>query len=423
MGFIEEEVVMNITPFRILVPVFLSTSLLLTGGPAAGGRGPDAARLASSYNDFGISLYNLIAAENAGRNIFMSPLSISIALAMTYNGASGATADEIGGVLRLEGWSRKEMNEMNENLLERLGTEMEGVTLDIANSLWCREGLCFDPLFLERTGEHFGAEARSLDFMSPGAADVINGWVSEKTQGMIDKIVQYIDPISILFLINAVYFKGEWKDEFDAEETSEEDFHLASGGIRRVQMMHKSRTFSYHRGEDFQAVDLPYGDGRMSMYLFLPDSASSLERFHNCLTEKTWKGFLSLNTFGRRKGSIAMPRFRAEFATGLNALLFELGMSKAFDRREADFSGMMSGGPEEVWIDEILHKAVIEVTEKGTEAAAATSVVMVAASISIEEPFVMVLDRPFFFAIRDNETGMILFMGSIADPERPGRAW
>jgi len=414
---------MHITPLRILVPVFLSTSLLLTGGPAAGGRGPDAALLASSYNDFGISLYNLIAGENTGRNVFMSPLSISVALAMTYNGASGGTADEIGRVLRLEGWDRVEMNESNGDLLERLGAQMEGVTLDIANSLWCREGLDFDPLFLERTGEHFGAEARSLDFTSPGAADIINGWVSEKTRGMIGKVVQDIDPLSILFLINAVYFKGEWKDEFDAEETSEEDFHLASGGIRRVKMMHKSGTFSYHRGEGFQAVSLPYGDGRMSMYLFLPDSASSLEGFQNCLTEKSWKGFLSLNAFGRRKGSIAMPRFRAEFETGLEALLVELGMSKAFDRRESDFSGMMSGGPEEVWIDEILHKAVIEVTEKGTEAAAATSVVMVAASISIEEPFVVILDRPFFFAIKDNKTGMMLFMGSIADPERPERAW
>jgi serine protease inhibitor len=412
---------MNIAPLRIIVPVFLSISLLLTAGPAADASGPDAARLTSSYNDLGISLYNLIAAEDSGKNIFISPLSISVALAMTHGGASGETADEIGGVLGLEGWSREKMNEMNGDLLERLGARMEGVTLDIANSIWCRKGLEFDPLFLGRTSEYFGAEARSLDFSSPGAADVINGWVSEHTQGMIDKVVREIDPLSILFLINAVYFKGEWEEEFDPSETREEDFHLASGDVERVQMMHQSGTFRYRRGEDYQAVSLPYGDGRMSMYLFLPDSASSLEEFHRPRKGIDWD--VCMRHFSSRKGSIAVPRFRAEFETVLNSLLGRLGMEKAFDPREADFSAMLSGYPEKIWIDEILHKAVIEVTEKGTEAAAATSVVMVAASISVEEPFVMVLDRPFFYVIRDDETGMILFMGSIADPELPERAW
>lgn len=412
---------MNFISLRILAWAFLSTSLLLTGSLAAGGRDPDAVRLASAYNDFGISLYNLITAENEGRNIFISPLSISIALAMTYNGASGETADEIGRILRLEGMDGEWINRSNKELLEKLGGSMEGVTLDIANSIWCLEGLEFDPLFLERTGEHYGAEARSLDFCSPGAEDVINGWVSEKTRGMIEEIVRDIDPRSILFLINAVYFKGGWKDEFDPGETREEEFHPVSGGVKRVNMMHRSGTFRYRSGEDYQAAGIPYGDGRMSMYIFLPDSASSLEEFHRNLPEEDWPGWLG--TFRRRKGSIAMPRFRAEFETGIKALLARLGMERAFDRKDADFSGMVIRGPQEAWINEILHKAVVEVTEKGTEAAAVTSVNIVGAAFTPEEPFAMVLDRPFFFAIRDNETRMILFMGSIVDPERPGREW
>lgn len=412
---------MRIITIMISVPLVFSASLLFAGNAAAGGGDPPAARLSSSYNDLGLSLYDLIADEEGERNIFISPLSISIALAMTHGGAAGGTALEIERVLGLEGWSGEEMREANGELLERLGAEMEGVTLDIANSLWCRGGLELDPRFLARTSESFGAEVHTLDFSSPGAADAINGWVSEQTEGMIDEIIRQIQPLAVLYLINAVYFKGDWRDEFDEAETREEDFHPASGGVERVQMMHRAGTFRYLRGEDFQAVSLPYGDGRMSMYLFLPDSASSLEDFHRPRKGIDWDE--CLRRFSRRKGSIAVPRFRAEFETGLGRLLGPLGMVKAFDPEEADFSGMTGGGREKIWIDEILHKAVVEVTEKGTEAAAATSVVMATASILAAEPFIMVLDRPFFLAIRDNETGMILFMGSIADPERPERDW
>jgi len=412
---------MHVTMFRLLVPSILCASLLLAAGQAGGGRDPDTVRLSGAYNDLGISLYNLVAAEKAGENIFISPLSISIALAMTHGGAAGGTAEEIGGVLGLAGWAGEKIYRANGELIERLDEETEGIRLDIANSLWCRIGLDFDPLFLDRTEEYFSAEARTLDFTSPGAPGVINGWVSEHTEGMIDEIVRSIDPLSILFIINAVYFKGEWKEEFDEAETREEDFHTAAGGVERVDMMHQTGTYRYHRGEDYQAVSLPYGDGRMSMYLFLPDSTASLKEFARPRNGADWDACLS--RFSNRKGSIALPRFRAEFETGLQALLERLGMVKAFDRNDADFSGMTSGGPGQVWIDEILHKAVVEVTEKGTEAAAATSVVMVATSISVEEPFEMIFDRPFFLAIRDNVTGMILFMGSIADPERPERDW
>ena len=414
---------MNIIFRKSLAPLLVPAVILITGSSAVGENWKDRLELSTSYNDLGVSLYKLIAAENEGRNIFISPLSISIALAMIYNGAEGETAAEIEGVLRLEDRDREWINRSNGELIEDLGGPLHGVTLDIANSIWCREGLSFDPLFLDRTSSHFGAEARSLDFASPGAADIINGWVSEHTEGMIDGIVREIDPLSVLFLINAVYFKGEWKYPFDKEETREDDFHLASGDIRRVQMMHKSGRFFYKRGGCYQSVKIPYGDGRMNMYIFLPDSGVTLEDFHSRLPDGDWLSWLGPDRFSRRMGSVAIPRFRAEFGASLNPFLQCLGMKNAFDPRKADFSSMMRGGPAEAWIDEILHKAVIEVTEKGTEAAAATSVIMVGASISMEGPFVMVLDRPFFLAIRDNETGMILFMGSIADPERPERAW
>ena len=412
---------MHTTRIWILAASILC-AMFLAAGSAAGRGYPDAARLSRSYNDLGLSLYDLIAAEEMNENIFFSPLSISLALAMTHGGAAGETAEEIGEVLGLAGWSGEKIYSANGELIERLGAGTEGVRLDIANSLWCRKGLDFDPGFLARTGEHFRAEARSLDFSSPDAPGVINGWVSEQTEGMIDGIVGSIDPLSILFIINAVYFKGEWKEEFEVAETREEDFHTAGGEIKRVDMMRQSGKYRYLRGEDYQAVRLPYGDGRMSMYLFLPDSATTLEEFNRPRKIADWDACLSRFS-SNRKGSIALPRFRTEFETGLGDMLERLGMTRAFVRGEADFSAMIHGGPAEVWIDEILHKAVVEVTEKGTEAAAVTSVTVVGATISVDEPFEMIFDRPFFFAIRDNTTGMILFMGSIADPERPRRDW
>ncbi len=420
---IEGEIVMNIVRRGRLAGLLITAMILIVGSSAAGQEWKEMLELTAGYNDFGFSLYEHIAAEKAGENIFISPLSISLALAMARGGAAGGTADEMSEVLGLAGWTGEKIYSANGELMERLGTETEGVTLDIANSLWCRKGLDFDPAFLERTGGYFRAEARSLDFSSADAPGIINGWVSEHTAGMIDEIVRSIDPLTILFIINAVYFKGGWKHPFDSEETREEDFHTARGGVERVDMMHKSGRFFYKRGSCYQAVQLPYGDGRMSMYLFLPDSGVTFEELYDRLPDGDWMRWLGPDNFSRREGSIALPRFRAEFETGLQELLERLGMVKAFDRNEADFSGMTSGGPERVWIDEILHKAVIEVTEKGTEAAAATSVVVVGASISVEEPFEMIFDRPFFFTIWDNATGTILFMGSIADPERPRRDW
>ena len=407
----------------ILVSLFLTAALLLTGHSAARGGDPDPERLASSYNGLGLSLYGLISEKRPSENIFISPLSISLALAMTYNGAGGETMEEIAGILRLEGCGREWINRSNDELMGLLGDEIRGVRLDIANSLWCRKGLRFDPSFLRRTSDHFGAEAQSLDFGSPEATSIINGWVSDRTEGMIDEVVSEISPLAVLFLINAVYFKGEWEEEFDPDETREDQFRTASGGLVPVQMMHHSGRFSYRRGEGYQAAALPYGDGRMSMYIVLPDSSSSLEEFRGRLSDAGGEDCLDPRLFSSRKGSIAIPRFRAEFDMGLRLLLEALGMVTAFDRAEADFSGMMRGGPAEIWIDDIFHKAVIEVTEKGTEAAAVTSVNIVAASISMDEPFSMVLDRPFFFTIRDDETGTILFMGSIADPEPPEREW
>jgi serine protease inhibitor len=367
-------------------------------------------------NRFGFDLYRIVTAESPGGNVFVSPLSIALALAMTYNGAAGATAAEMADVLGYGGMKLEEINLSNARLLTELGGEIDEVRLDIANSLWMREGLAFRREFLERAKIHYDAQIRSLDFRLPTAKETINGWVSGETEGKIEELVDLIPEDAILYLLNAIYFKGAWEEEFDPDHTREEDFHLPSGGTKTVPMMRRSDQFHHFAGEDFQAVRLPYGDGRVCMYIFLPNEDSSLDAFHESLGAENWKVWTT--SFGKRQGTVALPRFKARYRSLLNGPLTDLGMVSAFDPAGADFSGMIITETGNVSISRVIHEAVIEVNEEGTEAAAATAVEMKLTSARIEEePFVMVCDRPFFLAIRDNGTGAILFMGSIVDPE------
>ncbi len=400
---------------KLLIASIIAASLL---APSCTGRaeGDDPALdLSASANRFGFDLYSIIAAESRGENIFISPLSISLALTMTYNGATGKTAAEMAEVLGVDGMELEEINISNGRLMTELGGEIEDVRLDIANSLWARDGFTFKKTFLERTTSHYKAEIRSLDFSSSSARETINGWVSEKTQGMITELLDRIPADAILYLVNTIYFKGGWAKEFDAEETREEDFHISADRTKRVPMMRRSDKFLYFEGADFKAVSLPYGEGRVSMHLFLPDEDSSLEEFHKGLDAENWKNWMG--SYSKKRGSVALPRFKTEYRKLLNGPLIDLGMAGAFHADEAAFDEMIETPLGNVAISRVIHQAVIEVDEKGTEAAAATAVEMKLTSVRIDEdPFVIVFDRPFFFAIRDNRTGSILFMGSIADP-------
>ncbi len=404
---------------RASIPLIAALVLVSLSAPscAAGTKEDDPAlNLSTSINSFGFDLYGALAKESRGENIFFSPLSVSLALTMTYNGAAGRTATEMAGTLKIDDMDLEEINESNGRLMKELCAEIEDIRLDIANSLWAREGLEFERTFMEGTSIHYEAEIRSLDFLSPTAKNVINDWVSDRTEGMITELLDKIPADAILYLINAIYFKGRWAEEFDPEETRDEDFHLSDDRTKKVPMMRRSDRFLYLEGEGFRAVSLPYGEGRFSMHLFLPDEDSSLEDFHKSLTVENWGTWMS--SYNKKRGSVAIPRFEARYKSLLNGPLVKLGMVSAFDRDAADFSEMISTGTGNVYISRVVHEAVIEVNEEGTEAAAATAVEMKLTSVRIEEdPFVMVFDRPFFLAIRDNGTGSVLFMGSISDPE------
>lgn len=368
---------------------------------------------------FGFRLFNELTLEYPGQNTFVSPPSVAIALAMTYNGAEQATAAAMKQALSLEDFDRDQINAMFTDLMALLEEPDSAVELSIANSLWARKGMPFKEDFLQRNEKHYRAKVSDLDFNSSQAADIINHWVDDQTRGKIDGIVTPpIDPTTILFLINAIYFKGAWTDEFDDALTEDQEFHLLDGSTKQHPRMHQSGDYRYLHTEQFQAVSLPYGNERLSMYVFLPSSDLSLREFQGTLTATNWSRWMS--EFRMMEGDIGLPRFRLEFETSLNDALTALGMGVAFDSDNADFSAMFPVSADaNVYISNVKHKTFVEVNEQGTEAAAVTSVEVRLAEAAPDPPqrFTMIVDRPFFFAIRDDRTGTVLFMGSIVEPQ------
>ena len=364
----------------------------------------DVSSVASANTRFGFKLLHDLQERDPGGNIFISPLSISIALTMTYNGAVGETERAMAEVLEIDALDLSTINHSNRTLRNSLENPDPKVEISIANSIWYRQGIVFNPTFLERNRSFFGAEVAALDFSSSQATGTINEWVDTNTNGKIEKIVDRINPQTLLFLINAIYFKGNWQDEFDPSRTRQGIFYLTDGSEKQVQMMRREGVYPYLRGENFEATSLPYGDARMSMYIFLPDRNSNLNTFLRDLNEQNWDGWIS--QFQNRRHEMVLPRFKLEYEVRLNEVLEALGMGIAFGGG-ADFSGM---GPN-LFISEVRHKTFVEVNEEGTEAAAVTAVVGVKSL-----PPAFRVDRPFFFAIYDADTETILFMGTVTEP-------
>ncbi|MBD2489656.1 serpin family protein [Aulosira sp. FACHB-615] len=369
-------------------------------------------KLVNANNKFGFKLFSeVLQAEGSEKNIFISPTSVAIALAMTYNGASGSTQQAMAKTLELQGLSLPAINSNYAALKSSLENPDANVQLNIANSLWVNKDVNLRPDFLQRNQEFYKAKVANLDFKSASALNSINNWVNDNTQGKINKIVDQIQPNQVLFLINAIYFKGQWSEKFDKSQTAEHPFYSAPGQQKRHSMMSQTGEYKYYENEQFQAVSLPYGkDGKVSFYVFLPKQNSNLKSFYQNLNAQNWETWLT--QFRSQEGFIRLPKFKTDYEVTLNDALKALGMQEAFSS-QANFSGM----GKDLAISEVKHKTFVEVNEEGTEAAAATSVGIVATSLRDKpEPFRMIVDRPFFCAIRDNQTGSILFMGSILEP-------
>lgn len=377
-------------------------------------------KLVAGNTRFGFKLLSEVLKKDAGKNVFISPTSVAIALAMTYNGASGDTQRAMAQALELNGLSLEEMNAAYAALKTSLENADPQVQLSIANSLWARQGVRFKSDFLQRNELFFRAQVSELDFNDPKAVEAINAWVNQNTNGKIQKIVEAIPREMMLYLINAIYFKGTWTKEFDKAKTQDLPFHLPDGSQQQTPLMAQSGFFQYLETPDFQAVSLPYGDEngerRISMVVFLPAQGSDLAALQAKLNDANWAQWMG--QFQRAEGDLKLPRFKLEYETSLNVALQALGMGVAFTPGAADFSAMLAGeGDQQLFITEVKHKTYVDVNEEGTEAAAVTSVGV--GTTSMREPserFTMTVDRPFFFAIRDDATGAVLFMGSIVKP-------
>jgi len=373
-------------------------------------------RLVSVNTNFGFNLFSTLTKSGLDKNIFISPTSIALSLAMAYNGAAGETGKAMATAMSLGNMTAQDLNESYAAWRAALQKPYSTIDLEIANSVWARQGAQFRPEFLDANKRYYGAEVATLNFSDAArSASVINNWVSNKTHGKIDRIVNDISSDSILFLINAVYFKGKWTSAFDRSQTKPGPFTSLNGTTTQRAMMQQRGDFQYLENGNFQAIALPYGEGDLSLYLFLPAKGTSLSQFLRTLNAANWNEWM--NAFENSNGQIVMPRFRVEFEATLNEPLRNLGMRVAFDPQNADFSGILQSS-QKPFISEVRHKAYAEVNEEGTEAAAATSTdIQVISAMIPSKTFRMVVDRPFFFAIRDNASGALLFLGSVSDPD------
>lgn len=358
--------------------------------------------------DFGFNLFHEIRKSEQDKNIFISPFSVSVALAMTLNGAAGETETAMVDTLQLQNVETEAINPNYALLQQTLEMADPKVTLTIANSLWSEQSFSFNPEFLNRNSLFFDAEISSLDFADPNSVNTINQWVNDRTSGKIPEILNEISTDEVLFLINAIYFKGSWQTEFDPAKTRDGDFQLSDSTSKQVPMMVREGNYPFYYGEDFQAISLPYGDGKIGMYIFLPFPNSDLNTFLDSLSAQSWENWIS--QFHEQKIWVQIPKFKLEYRADLSDMLKALGMELAFVKYQADFSRMSSDG--DLYISRVDHKAVVEVNEEGTEAAAVTNVGIAVTSL----PPQFIADRPFFFAIRDNETKTVLFMGTVVDP-------
>jgi len=378
----------------------------------------DLAELVKGNSAFAFDLYQLLKEE--GDNQFYSPYSISLALAMTYAGARSETeqqmADTLHFLLAQEGL-HPAFNALDLELASRgegaEGKDGQGFRLNIVNAIWGQEGYTFLSEFLDLLTRNYGAGLRRLDFenATEKARVTINDWVSEQTEGRIEDLIPQgvIDPSTALVLTNAIYFNAAWARPFEPRLTEDGTFHLLDGGEVTVPMMRQTESYAYVQGEGYQAVELPYDGGQISMTVLLPESGN-FETFESSLDAEQVDAILKASA--QKRVALTMPKFEFESSFMLKEALSAMGMPVAFGGG-ADFSGMTGG--RELLIDAVIHKAFVSTDEAGTEAAAATAVVMEKLGIP-EEPIEFTVDRPFIFLIRDIETGAVLFVGRVIDP-------
>lgn len=370
----------------------------------------DQTALIESGNEFAFDIFkNIISGENEGKNVMISPLSISSALSMTINGANGETREAMLEALRLKGITVDAVNKAYRDLTKALISVDKRVLISIANSVWTEDDFNVKKAFIDVLTQYYDAQSEAFDINDPNAPARMNAWIENKTNGLIKDMIESLDDNTVMLLINAIYFKGKWASEFDRTKTENLPFYLTSGSVN-VPMMKQKSDFSVFEGNGFVMAEFPYGQGNFVMDVILPDQSSSLSGTMNLISDANFNGWIS--QMRKRETDVTFPKFKYGFKKKLKDVLSNMGMGIAFTDA-ADFSNISE--QYDLLINEVTHQSFIETDEEGTEAAAATVVEIGLTSVG-PSSFEFRMDRPFIFIIRETTTNSILFMGRVADP-------
>jgi serpin B len=366
-------------------------------------------------NSFGFDFFRkVMEVSGDDNNLMISPLSVSMAFGMTRNGAAGSTLEAMNSTLGLSGMTDQEANESFKYILETFGGLDPKVNVSIANSIWYKDTFTVEQDFIETDKTYFNAEVNALNFSDPASVETINGWVSDNTNNLIPKIIDNIPDDMVMYLINAIYFKGQWKYKFDENNTTDKTFQLSDGSSVIASSMLQHTNLKYYNGEGFEAVELPYNQGNYNMVIFLPDQGSTVTSVIEKLTLDNWNNWY--RQFATMDIQLQMPKFKFAYEEKeMKAILSDMGMAVAFNPDLADFTRINSLGG--LYISEVRHKTFIETNEAGTEAAAVTSIGIGVTSVGEDPlPYEFIVNRPFVFFIHEKSTGSILFFGTVMNP-------
>jgi len=368
----------------------------------------DQKQLVNSSNIFGFNIFKEVAKNTQGdTNVFISPLSISLALTMLYNGSASITKDELRSGLGYEGLTDEQVNIANRDLIKALIEADPKVNMQIANSIWYKNDMYVKPGFIAINKDYFKAGVFPGKF-DTATKDSINNWVSYNTNQKITEILDKIPGGVVMYLINAIYFKGIWKYQFEGKNTTKLDFNVSSEEKVTTDFMTQTGTFEYFQNDLFKAIDLPYGEGNYSMLILLPNENKTCHDILNSLNDTKWKEWNE--QLLKHNVNVSIPKFKFGYFKKLNRDLIALGMSSMF--LNADLSGISN--TDNLAVSRVLHKTFVEVNEEGTEAAAVTAVEII--KTNLPDNLAFNANKPFIFIIKEKDTNTLLFMGILKNP-------
>jgi serpin B len=372
------------------------------------------AKIIAADNQFGFEIFQKVnASAGEPKNTMISPMSISLALAMVYNGTNGETKKQMEDMLHKSGLTPDDINQSYKELVAALSSHDPKVELAISNAIFYRNTFSVKNDFITTNQNYYQAEVAGLDFTKTAETlNKVNGWVNTKTKGKIHEILQEVNPEDVMYLLNAIYFNGEWQYRFDPKETTDLPFTKEDNQMVQVPTMTIENPYNYYNHESFQMLEMPYGSGKYSMLIFLPASGKNTNNVISLLTAENVDGWIQKMTEQKKK--VYLPKFEFKFDDSLVDELQVLGMTDAFNDAKADLSGISDAA--KLVISEVMHKSYIKVDERGTEAAAVTGITIGVTSMPIDNSFRA--DHPFVFAIREKDTKAILFIGKVMNPKQ-----